>query len=133
MPRLPTQHEYEMEELKRAMAHLRETERQPLADRKEAQAAWVEAMQVPGLVAERLGWLIDGNYGFGPMKMAHNILARPRMNHEAALSHLVAEFEWACPGVMAVAAWKKIPPAAQKRLKQEIEAEIKSAKRRMAE
>jgi len=101
--------EYEDRSLSEANRHEREVDHAPLADRKEAQREFGRAMAAyPALVAERIGWLIGGNYGHGEMLKAKRVLTSPRMNREAALVQLVGVYEWQCPGEMTRAAWKKL-------------------------
>lgn len=122
----PSQSQYESREMMSATNQLLKLEKAPLADRKEAQAELLEAMQErPETVGERIEWLIDGNYGFGPMKKAEQVLDSPRMNQEAALLHLVAGFEWQTPGRMAIAAWKKLNASQKKKLSDAIKDAIK--------
>src|SRR3990167_3089706 len=108
--RIPSQHEYEQREAQEFHRHLTEVEKAPLTDRKEACANFLYAMQHnPDIIGERIGWLIDGNYGYGAMKAARRIAeAGGRTNKAAQLTHLVAAFEWKCPPRLAVAAWKKL-------------------------
>lgn len=114
---IPSQSEYEHRELMSAIAREREVERAPLAERKEAQREFLEAMRErPEIVAERIGWLLGGNYGYGAMKRAKQVLGSPRMNREAALTVMIAVHEWMTPGRMAVEAWKKLSPAEKSRL-----------------
>ena len=99
-----------------------------MADRKEAQAAFFEAMRDdPALVAERLGWLLDGNYGYGPMLLAKRALASPRMNRSAALTQMVGAFEWQSPDDMSRAAWKKLSAGEKARLESAVQGAITSA------
>lgn len=121
--------QYEARALREAHAKDREVESAPLAERKEAMAAFLEAMKDPALVAERLGWLFDGNYGYGEMKRAKEILSRPRMNRRAALTHLIGVYEWQCPPVMAIAAWKKLSKAEQSLLDRAIDIVISEAEK----
>ena len=102
-------------------------EEAPLGERKEARQAWREALETPGLVAERMRWLINGSYGFGAYRMAGRILAHPRSNRVAALSILVAGMEWQCPGAFARAAWKTLPEGRKNALKAELQAVIRDA------
>ncbi len=114
---IPSQAEYESNERLRAIRDESRIEKAPLADRKEAQAAFYEAMATdPAIVAERISWLIDGNYGYGQMQMAKQVVGSPRMNREAALTQLVAVFEWQCPRRMAIDAWKKLTGPQKKAL-----------------
>jgi hypothetical protein len=109
---IPSQAEYEQRELREANQRLTEVERAPLADRKEAAVEFLAAMRDdPDLVAERVGWLLDGNYGYGQMLMAKRVLGAPRMNRVAALTQMVAAFEWSSPGAMTREAWKKLTKA----------------------
>lgn len=111
---IPSQQEYEQRELQMAHKQIKDVERAPLADRKEAAAEFLEAMQdSPDTVGERVGWLLAGNYGFGAMLIAKNVLHHKRMNREAALTHLVATFEWMAPQRMAAQEWKKLTHAQQ--------------------
>jgi hypothetical protein len=109
MSGIPSQAEYERNERIEAIRHEREVDAAPLADRKDAQRAFFEAMRDdPGTVGERISWLIDGNYGYGPMRIAKEIVASPRMNRRAGLTLLVGIFEWQCPRRMGADAWKKL-------------------------
>jgi hypothetical protein len=110
----PSQVEYERRELAEANQQLRAVEKAPLADRKEAAASFFETMRDrPEVVGERVGWLLDGNYGYGSMLLAKRVLSSPRMNRAATLTHMVAAFEWSTPGAMARAGWKKLTPSQQ--------------------
>ena len=100
--------EYEANEAKEAYRRTLEIERAPIADRKAARDDWFTAMKDPSIVAERLEWLIDGNYGYGQMMEAKGILSRPRMNREAALCQLIARYEWLCPARFAAEAWNAL-------------------------
>ena len=114
---IPSQAEYGRNERRSADIFEQRINKSPLRDRQEARAAFLEAMATdPATVAERISWLIDGHYGYGEMLAARQVVASPRMNHEAGLTQLVAVFEWQCPRVMAVDAWKKLTPAQKKAL-----------------
>ena len=62
---------YEQNELASASRRMAEIESSPLPERKEGCANFLEAMRDdPALIAERIGWLFDGNYGYGEMLKA---------------------------------------------------------------
>ena len=65
----------------------------------------------------------------GPMVIAKEVLARPRMNREAILTQMIAVFEWMCPRRMAVEAWKKLTPAEKDKLSKVIAKEIADAQK----
>jgi len=118
---------YENREAQEAFRQLREVENAPLADRREACAEFADAMKNnPSTVAERVGWLLDGSYGYGAMQMAKRVIASPRSNQRVNLTTLVSAFEWQCPGRMAIAAWKKLSQAEKKALDDALDGEIYS-------
>lgn len=127
---IPSQAEYERRELSEARKRIQEIERASLADRKEAAAEFLGAMQAyPQLVAERVGWLLAGNYGYGPMLLAKRILGSPRMNRSAALTQLAGAFEWQSPEAMTRASWKKLTRAQQAALERAVQGAIRDAER----
>jgi hypothetical protein len=125
---IPGQHEYEQREIRAAHAQQLAVQRAPLVDRKEAQLAFFEAMRDdPGLIAERIGWLLEGNYGYGQMLLAKRILQSPRMNRQAALVQMIGVFEWQSPEDMTRSAWKRLSPGEQAALGREVRAAISDA------
>lgn len=127
---LPTQAQYESNELAMARRDEEGINAAPLLERKENQERFLDAMTIdPALVAERIGWLIDGNYGYGPMLLAKRIVTSPRMNRVAALSQLICVFEWRCPRIMGVAAWKKLAVSQKAALKEAIDTVIAEAEK----
>jgi len=120
-------------ELQIALAEEKEVNQAPLSERQEARAEFLEAMKDPALVAERVGWMIDGNYGEGTMLYAKRIIASPRMNRRAALTHLVAIHEWKCPGNFAIDAWKKLTGPEKKQLDAALDVVIEAAEEEIAQ
>lgn len=121
---------YERRELAEAHGQLNNLLRAPLSDRKEAQNSFFETMRDnPELVAERIGWLLNGTYGYGQMKIAKQVLASPRMNRAATLTQLIGAFEWMCPENMSRAAWKKLTPGEQSRLDGAVQEALRDAAR----
>lgn len=118
---------FESDEVGRYLREVRERERAPLLDRKEAQREWFDAMRNdPKIVGERVGWLLDGNYGRGSYLKARQVLESPRMNRAAALSMMVADAEWMTPAPLAIAAWKKLTPVEKSALAREVEKAIRA-------
>jgi hypothetical protein len=132
--RIPSQAEYEARELEIATRRATEIERAPLADRKEAKAAFFQAMKNPTLIAERIGWMFDGNYGKGVQMQAQRILAGGKRSNKAAwVTQLVAVHEWQCPARMAADAWHVLSAKEKKALGAAVDAEIAKAERELAE
>lgn len=114
---------YEQRELAEAAAHERMVEQSPLADRKAGQRDFFEVIKhSPEIIAERIGWLLDGNYGMGPMLQARNTTSR--MNRPAIFTQMIAVLDHGCPRRMAVEAWKKLSKAEQNKLQQIVETTI---------
>ena len=124
----PSQAEYERRELSNARNRINKLHRAPLADRKEAQAEFLEAMRDdPELVAERLGWLLAGHYGDGEKLLAKQVLGSPRMNRSAALTQMIGAFEWMTPEDMVRAAWKKLSAGEKAALESAVQGAIARA------
>ena len=127
MSNIPTQAEYERRERQMFHAQLREVETAPLADRREARKEFADALETPDLVAERVAWLLDGNYGKGSYDAAREVLRRSRMNQVAWFTTTIAALEWRCPAKFAAEAWKKLAPAKKALLQKLVEGEIRDA------
>src|SRR4029077_11687141 len=125
---IPSQAEYGRRELVAAHRILEEVRRMSLPDRKESQASFFEVMRgEPELVAERIGWRVDGNSGYGAMLLAKQVLASPRMNRSAALTQMIGSFEWSSPEDLSRAAWKKLSAGEKARLEREVQRVIADA------
>lgn len=118
--------DYHNAEMKRTIKHLDTIRKAPLADRKEAKTSLVKAFtEYPNIFADRIGWLLNGTYGYGEMQLALNILkGSKRTNKVAALSQLMALVEWQCPEDMTRSAWKSLTREQQEKLDYLIRVEI---------
>lgn len=116
--------EYEQDERRRFLAGLERVEKAPLSERQEGRDAWVEALQAPEFVAERIGWLLNGSYGQGSYAAALQVIGSPRMNVQAWLGQTIAAIEWHCPANFARAAWCKLTDDQKKTLADLIQKEI---------
>lgn len=111
---------YENREIQSAIAQEREVEGASLADRKEGQKEYHDTIaNRPEVIAERVGWLLDGNYGMGWMLRAQQ--ATTRMNRPALFCQMIAILDFRCPSRMATDAWKKLSAAQKARLQREVE------------
>ena len=100
--------EYLKNERARFFARRRVWESAPLADRKEAAAAYAHLLRNPAALAERLGWLQNGDYGAAEKAATDEILSNSRLNRAAALGQLLAGVECQCPARAAAAAYKAL-------------------------
>ena len=131
---IPSEAQYEAQEIAQAQREMAEVEHAPLRDRQYAAKEFYEAMRDdPAKVAERIGWIFDGNYGKGHYLMARRILASPRMNRAAALTNIAAAADWRCPQRMVAAAWKKLTGPQKAMLDAAIQVVITAAEKEMKE
>lgn len=125
---IPGKAEYERSERAQFHTDLRRAERGSPAEVKEAAREFLGHMREdPELIGERIGWLLDGNYGYGSYATAQEIIKNKRMNREAWLLQTVAALEWMVPQRYAIAAWKKLSSTEKEKLSSAIKREIKSA------
>lgn len=120
---MPRDIAYEQREIAEAIRNEQAVERASIAERKEGQESFFNAIKFsPDIVAERVGWLLDGHYGMGAMLQAHN--ATKRMNRPAMYCQMIAVLDHNCPRRMAVDAWKRLSKTEQNKLLRLIEDEI---------
>ena len=124
-------HEYEAREWREFDSRMRDADKGTLSERKQACAEFVEAMATdPALVGERIGWLLDGNYGYGAMQAAKRVVAGgPRMNKAAQLVQMIGALEWMCPPRAAAQGWKKLTASQKTALDKAVKAEIVAAQK----
>ena len=129
MSPIPSQRDYEMRELMAFRKQMEEVEKLPLAERKENAQEWFKDLSDNFmLVAERVGWLLNGSYGKGSFDSACRVLASPRMNQVAWCAITIANLEWRCPAKMAIESWKKLPVETRYLVNEAIRREIADAK-----
>jgi hypothetical protein len=125
---IPSQREYEEREWREFQRQLKDAEGGSLSERREACQSFFEVMRDdPDLVGQRIGWLLDGNYGYGSYKAAHQTLTHVRMNRAAWLTNTIGALEWMCPQRMITQAWKRLTPEQKSRLQRAVDREISSA------
>lgn len=119
-----------MYELMQFRKQMEATEKLPLAERKENAVRWFRALEEDHMgVAQKVGWLLYGNYGGGSYASACRVLASPRMNQVAWCAITIANLEWRCPAKFAIQAWKKLPVEKRYLVNEAIRQEIADAKR----
>ncbi len=127
--------EYDNRCLTEAYQHMQRIEKAPLSERKEAAKEFYDAMKTdPALIAERLGWLFDGNYGRGEQLKAQQILGmNARANKAASLTQMIGAYEWQSPPAMTIAMWKKLSKAEKDLLDEAVKIVIAEAEKEMRE
>jgi len=104
-----------------------EINKAPLSERKKAAAEYGKYMrEFPKTVAERVQWLLVGNFGYGSYVKARQIAVSKGMNRVAVLANMTAELEWQCPAKMASDEWKKLTPAQQHAVNTAVAKEIQN-------
>ena len=116
---------YDKREIQSHYVNIDATESAPLWDRQAARDEWLHDMRTdPQLIADRIGWLLGGNYGYGSYLISRQIADNKRLNREAALSQMIAALEWRCPARFAARAWNKLTPDQQQELSKRIQTEL---------
>jgi len=78
-------------------------------DAKDGRKQYAELLSNPAMLAERIDWMLAGNYGFGAMIRARAILSgSERNNKQAQLCMLLAALDCNCKNAMARSAWLKL-------------------------
>lgn len=124
---------YDNREVFDALKRIEKLRKAPLAHRREARAAFLESLRDPDLIAERVHWILIGNYGYGEMLIARQILSNKRMNRAAALVHMVAALDDGCPEDFARAAWHELSAREQTKLDRAVKATIARVERELAD
>jgi len=125
--------EYHARSRREALQHEHDVNNASLSDRQEARKEFGEALKDPALIAERIGWLIDGHYGFGEMLTAKSIMAHPRINRRAGLIQLIGVYEWHCPIDFGIQVWKKLTASQKQALNAALDIVIGEAEKEMLE
>ena len=118
--------DYEMQEAIRHHNYILSLDRAPLAERKEAQANFLNLIADPSHTATLTEYLLNGDYGKGPYDICKRIAPNKRMNRAAAIAQLLAAYECRCSARNTIAAWKQLTPAEQKTVNAAILAVIES-------
>lgn len=100
-------HEYHSRELSLLAGQLARNDLATMADRKQAQADALDAMQDIGLIQRNLEWVLNGNYGYGAMVRMQDI-AKGRGNRPAQAMQLLMALDHFCPARHCIAAWKQL-------------------------
>lgn len=134
---IPSQAEYERREAQMFQNDLRRVEAEwrtlPRAEKADEEAKWLGAMaHDPKLVAERVGWLLAGNYGYGSYKAAHEVIRRPRMNQEGWLVQVIGALEWQVPIKTTQSLYNRLTKAQQTDLTGAVRREIEVRKEEYA-
>ena len=114
----------------KAIGYMNSLSHNKLTDRQAARSEYHDDMKhSPELVAERVRWLLNGDYGYGAYLIANAIVeSSSRYNKVAALSQAIAAFEWQCPALFARQAYLKLSKPEQQKIDRLIGAEIEQAK-----
>ena len=113
---------YEQREITKAHKQISELSNEPLKIRQENRSQFARDMQDnPDAVVERIEWMIDGNYGYGPYLICQDVLTRKRMNRVAMLSQLLGSFEWDCSSLEARKAYLSLTKQEQNKINKGIQ------------
>ena len=111
---------YHDHEMKRAFAHYKAIQTGSRYEQEENYKVFVT--ESAELIAEKVGWILDGSYGYGEQQIALNALEQ--RNPNPSLYHLIASLEWNIGEYYSRKAWKNTPVDKQKAINEAITAEI---------
>lgn len=115
-------------EANEAAIFMRDRNRASEGTKEEIKAASVEFADAmannPALVAERIGWLLNGSYGRGSYDAACNVAKNARMNREAWLVQVIGALEWMAREVDTRKAFNAMTDAQKLALNNAVRAEI---------
>ncbi len=133
--RIPTQAEYEANELKMLFAEYRQTERQSLADKRAgASEAFAIMRDAPQVIGDRMNLIFNGDFGAGAQIHARRIISQPmRPARLMELLTLVCVLEFRCPPDATLQAWNKLDHGQQRKVNDALSAQIRVAEKTMAE
>lgn len=107
---------------------IREVENNTLEERKEGYKNYSDALENnQEWLAEKIGWLIDGSYGYGSYTIAREVVQNNRANKRAWLGVTIAALEYHCPNNYARKAWNNLSADKQASMNALIDKEIESA------
>lgn len=124
---IPAQEQYVADELRRVSKQIQEVCSAPLADRKEAEKEWFEALKQPSLIRERVNWLAEGSYGYGACLRGKRA-AKGQGNKVAQVAQLLAALEWQCTPDQAAKAWTMLSAEQQQAVNKAVAVELESVK-----
>ena len=120
---IPTQAEYESRE--RALFHKQLT---GVKADTESRAAFERALREdPALVVDRIGWILNGSYGYGSYVCALEVARNKRMNRPAWFTNTIAALEWGCDARNVAKIWHGMTPESQEKFNELVMAEIDAA------
>jgi len=121
---IPSREEYENYEHRLFLKQLQEVEDLPLSERRENRIEYVNDLtNNPEIIIDRIGWIINGTYGFGPYN-AFKKLSK-RMNRRAWLFIVLAAIEWGVSNEFSRGVWNDLPKELQNKINAGIDEEIK--------
>ena len=82
------------------------------------------------LVAERIAWLLAGNYGYGAHQASRQMIDSMKVPH-AALFYLIASLEWQTGDYYAAKCWQSLTTEEKAKLNEAIGTEVELCKAEM--
>ena len=128
MSAIPTQKEYEEREIRMYFKKLEEVEKSPKQDRIEGfKELFDNARLNPVIISERIGWILDGSYGFGPYKIAERIVKETK-NPNYHLFHILAHYEYLTSDYYASKVYRSLTQDQKDKLNELVTKEIEDYK-----
>jgi hypothetical protein len=100
---------YQAREKREYARQLRAPNAGTVAEKQESTDRWVEAIgDHPEIIAERVGWLFDGSYGYGSYRAAWALLESDEPCTDQVIA-IISALEWMVPEAYYLRAMKRVP------------------------
>lgn len=97
---------YEQNERRILAYKLAAIDQQSLSDRKAARSYVHDGMLDAAHIANRINWVLNGDYGYSEMLSMKRIKEATRGNRAAQAVQLYCALEYGCPAKFVIGAWK---------------------------
>lgn len=131
MTKIPTQQDYEQQEINRALQRERDLPPLSRSDRAAVLQQLVAYLKDPKHVTGNAALLLKGDYGYGEMLLARQ--PTKKMNRAAILVQLLMVYDHNCPRRIAIEAWKQLTKKQQKALQSALDKALADHDKAMAE
>lgn len=108
---------YQAREKREYARQLRAANSGTIGEKQEATDHWIETIHKhPEIIAERVGWLFDGSYGYGSYRAAWALIDSGEPCTDQVIA-IVSALEWMVPEAYYLRAMKTVPADEMSRLR----------------
>jgi len=117
--------EYILNELRLLNNQINELSKLSKSEKQENKQNLLETwIKYPEVFADRIGWILNGTYGYGAMYRAIQLADNKRCNRIAGLSIILSAIEYGVTSDNSIKAWKTLSKEQQEKLASLIQVEL---------